>query len=70
MFFSSFAYFSDVFNSSIWTDLRAAVPQGDDVLFSLSDSLPDMALASRAPLLHPSIPLPSTDENLGRVIMA
>ena len=29
--------------------VRAAVPQGDDVLFSLADSLPDVALANRAP---------------------
>ena len=49
MFFFFFAYFADVFNSSMWTDLRAAVPQGDDVLFSLADSLPDAALARRAP---------------------
>ena len=31
-------------------DLRAAVPQGDDVLFSPAESsLPDVALASRVP---------------------
>ena len=42
-------YFSDVFSSTIWSDLRAAVPQGFGVLQSLASSLPDVALASRAP---------------------
>ena len=31
------------------SDLRAAVPQGSGVLQSLASSLPDVALASRAP---------------------
>ena len=44
-----FTYFADIFNSSVWTDLRTAVPQGSDVLFSFAVSLPDVALASRAP---------------------
>ena len=35
--------------SSMWSDLRAAVPQGSGVLHSLVSSLPDVALASRAP---------------------
>ena len=55
MFFF-FAYFADVLNSSMWTDLRAAVPKGD-VLFSPAESLPDVALVSRAPNTS-SIPLP------------
>ena len=42
-------YFSDVFSSSMWSDLRAAVPQGSSALQSLASSLPDLALASRAP---------------------
>ena len=33
----------------MWSDLRAAVPQGSRVLQSLANSLPDVALASRAP---------------------
>ena len=49
VFFFFFAYFANVVNSSMWTGLQAAVPQGDDVLFSPADSLPDVALASRAP---------------------
>ena len=47
--FFFFSYFADVFNSSMWTDLQAAVPQDDDVLSSLANSLPDVALAGRAP---------------------
>ena len=41
-------YFADVFNSTMWSDLRAAVPQGSGALHSLASSLPDVALASRA----------------------
>ena len=36
-------------NFSMCTDLRAAVPQSDHVLFSPAESLPDVALASIAP---------------------
>ncbi|KAL9964365.1 hypothetical protein ACROYT_G027996 [Oculina patagonica] len=39
----------DVFNFSMWTDLQAPVPEDDDVLSSLANSLPDVALADRAP---------------------
>ena len=42
-------YFADVFSSSMWSALRAAVSQGSGVLQSLASSLPDVALASRAP---------------------
>ena len=42
-------YFEDVFSSTMWSDLRAAVPQGSSALQSLASSLPDVALASRAP---------------------
>ena len=42
-------YFADVFSSTMSSDLRAAVPQGSGVLQSLPSSLPDVALASRAP---------------------
>ena len=42
-------YFADVFSSTMWSDLRAAVPQGSSALQSLASSLPDVALASRAP---------------------
>ena len=42
-------YFPDVFSSTMWSDLRAAVPQGSSTLQSLASSLPDVALASRAP---------------------
>ncbi|XP_044180060.1 uncharacterized protein LOC122961513 [Acropora millepora] len=38
----------DVFSSSMWSDLRAAVPQASSALQSLASSLPDPALASRA----------------------
>ena len=33
----------------MWSDLRAAVPQGSSILHSLASSLPDVALVSRAP---------------------
>ena len=42
-------YFADVFSSTMRSDLRAAVPQGSSALQSLASSLPDVALASRAP---------------------
>ena len=42
-------YFADVFSSTTWWYLRAAVPQGSSALQSLASSLPDVALASRAP---------------------
>ena len=38
-------YFADVFSSTMWSDLRAAVPQGSSALQSLASSLPDVALA-------------------------
>ena len=41
-------YFADVFSSTMWSDLRAAVPQGSSALQSLA-SLRSMAvLAERA----------------------
>ena len=42
-------YFSDVCSSTMWSDLRATVPQGSSALQSLASSLLDVALASRAP---------------------
>ena len=42
-------YFADFFSSIMWSDLRAAVPQGSNALQSLASSLPDVPLASRAP---------------------
>ena len=42
-------YFADVYSCTMWSDLRAAVPQGSSVVQSLASSLPDVALASRAP---------------------
>ena len=42
-------YFADVFSSTMWSDLRAAVPQGSSALQSLASSPPDIALANRAP---------------------
>ena len=50
----------------MWTDLRAAVSQGDDVLFSLADSVSQMWLW----LAELPVPRPKTDGSLGRVIMA
>ena len=54
----------------MWSDLRAAVPQGSSALQSLASSLPDVALASRAPVLPPSIFLLTTDGSLGHENMA
>ena len=42
-------YFAAVFNSTMWSDLRAAVPQRSGVLHYLASSHPDVVLASRAP---------------------
>ena len=42
-------YFADVFSSTMWSDLRAAVLRGSSALQSLESSLPDVALLSRAP---------------------
>ena len=47
--FSSFFLFVDVFQSAMWSNLQAAVPRDDLELGSLADSLPDVALAGRAP---------------------
>ena len=58
-------YFADVFSSTMWLDLRAAVPQGSSALQSLASSLPDVALLSRAPSTSSSIFLPTTDGGLG-----
>ena len=55
-------YFADVFSSSMWSDLRAAVPQGSSALQSLASSLPVF--------FHPSIFLPTTDGGLGHENMA
>ena len=66
-------YFADGFSSTMWSDLRAAVPQGSSVLQlqSLASSLPDVALASRErPVLPPSIFLLATDGGLGHENMA
>ena len=48
-FFSSFSFFVDVFKSVMWSNLQAAVPRDDSELRFLADSLPDVALAGRAP---------------------
>ena len=53
MFF--FFYFADVFSSTLWSDLWAAVAQGSSALQSLASSLPDVLLASRAPSTSSSI---------------
>ena len=42
-------YFADVFSSTMWSDLWAAVTQGYGALHTLASSLPDVTLASRAP---------------------
>ena len=60
-------YFPDVFSSTMWSDLRTAVPQGSSALQSLASSLPDVALTSRAPStsVPPSTFLPTSDGGLG-----
>ena len=42
-------YIADVFSSTMWSDLWAAVPMGSSALQSLASSLLDVALVSRAP---------------------
>ena len=44
-----FLLFVDVFQSAMWSNLQAAVPRDFLELRSLADSLPDVALAGRAP---------------------
>ena len=44
-----FLLFVDVFQSAMWSNLQAAVPREYLELRSLADSLPDVALAGRAP---------------------
>ena len=47
--FSLHLFFRCYHFSTVWSDLRAAVPQGSDVLHYLASSLLDVALASRTP---------------------
>ena len=42
-------YFADVFSSTMWSDRRAALSQGSSIFQSFASSLPDVALANRAP---------------------
>ena len=46
-----FAFIFQMFSALLymWSDLRVAVPQGSSALQSLASSLPEVALASRAP---------------------
>ena len=46
--FVFFLFFVDVFKSTIWSNLQAAVPADDHHLRALADSLPDVTLAGRA----------------------
>ena len=57
-------YFADVFSFTMWSDLRAAVPQGSSVLQSLVRWL------AEHPVLPPSIFLLTTDGGLGHENMA
>ena len=57
-------YFADFFSSTMWSDLRAAVPQGFSALQSLASSLPNVALASTAPSTSSKYFLPTTDGGL------
>ena len=63
-------YFADAFSSTMWSDLRAAVPQGSSVLQSLASSLPVVALATEHPVIPPSIFLLTKDGGLGHENMA
>ena len=49
-FFSLFSFLClvDVFKSTLWSNLQAAVPLDDHHLRALADSLPDVTLAGRA----------------------
>ena len=49
LFLFLFFLFVDVFKSAMWSNLQAAVPRDDFELRLLADSLPDVALAGRAP---------------------
>ena len=65
-------YFADVFSSTMWSDLWAAVPQGSSALQSLVNALTDVVLASRASSTSCKyfIFLPTTDGGLGHENMA
>ena len=45
--------FEDVFKSTMWSNLQAAVPPDDHHLRALADSLPDVTLAGGAPSATP-----------------
>ena len=60
-------YFPDVFSSTMWSDLRAVVPQGSSVLQILFRMLHWLA---EHPVLPPSIFLPTSDGGLGHENMA
>ena len=39
--------FSDVYNSSMWEELHASIPEGDETLSTIAESPPDVVLAGR-----------------------
>ena len=63
-------YFADVFSSTVWSDLRAAVPQGSSVYNSLQVLFRMLRWQAEHQVLPLSIFLPTTDGGLGHENMA
>ena len=59
------AFILQIFSSTMWSELRAAVPQGSSALQSPASSLPDVALARRAPSTSSKNFFPTTGEGVG-----
>ena len=69
--FSFYSKFEDVFSSTMWSDLRAAVPQGSGVLLNPMQVLfRVLRWLAELPVLPPSIFLLTTDGGLGHENMA
>lgn len=67
---SFYFYFADVFSSTMWSDLWAAVPQGSSALQSVALLSRMLRWLAEHPVLPPSIFLPTTDAGLGHENMA
>ena len=63
-------YFADFFSSTMWSDLRAAVPQESSALQSLRVLFRMLRWLAEHPVPPPIIFLPTTDGGLGDENMA
>ena len=67
--FFCFSFFVDVFKSTMWSNLQAAVPPDEHHFGVLADSLPDLPWREEPPVLQPSTPRSTPDGNVGHMIM-